>query len=74
MYWFAVAQYQQNDNTVPLPVFIDHCSLYLQVFIGHAESISQVYFAPDEETFISTGEAIFVWDFLAYHMERPILE
>jgi WD40 repeat protein len=45
-----------------------------QVFIGHAESISQVFFCPDKNTFISTGEAIFIWDFMANYMDTKKLE
>lgn len=58
-------------------LFIVLCFLFIplfQVFIGHAEAISQVYFTPDDQTFISTGEAIFIWDFLGGDREIKKLE
>ena len=37
---------------------------YVQVFIGHSDTISYVAFTPDMSALLSVGEAIFVWDFL----------
>ena len=45
--------------------------LFLQLFIGHAEKVSRVMFTPDNLSFISCGEAIFVWDFLAHRRAEP---
>ncbi|KAK2180206.1 hypothetical protein NP493_453g01010 [Ridgeia piscesae] len=43
-------------------------SLVSEVFIGHSENISSVMFSPDGLSVISSGEAIFLWDFLASPM------
>jgi len=39
--------------------------VWLKVFIGHSDSISNVIIMPDSKSVVSFGEAIFVWDFLA---------
>uniref|UniRef100_F6WAH4 WD repeat-containing protein 90 n=1 Tax=Xenopus tropicalis TaxID=8364 RepID=F6WAH4_XENTR len=36
-----------------------------QVFIGHSEAVQQVDFSPDQQSVISAGDAVFIWDFLA---------
>ncbi|KAM8961104.1 WD repeat-containing protein 90 [Pelodytes ibericus] len=36
-----------------------------QVFIGHSQAVQQVAFSPDQQYVISTGDAIFIWDFEA---------
>ncbi|PIO31188.1 hypothetical protein AB205_0180910, partial [Aquarana catesbeiana] len=36
-----------------------------EVFIGHSEPVQQVDFSPDQQTVISAGDAIFIWDFEA---------
>ncbi|KAM9292263.1 WD repeat-containing protein 90-like, partial [Gastrophryne carolinensis] len=36
-----------------------------QVFIGHSEPVQQLHFSPDQQTVISAGDAIFIWDFEA---------
>ncbi|XP_068121067.1 WD repeat-containing protein 90-like, partial [Hyperolius riggenbachi] len=36
-----------------------------QAFIGHSEAIQQLAFSPDQQTVISAGDAIFIWDFEA---------
>uniref|UniRef100_A0A3B4T9G9 WD repeat domain 90 n=1 Tax=Seriola dumerili TaxID=41447 RepID=A0A3B4T9G9_SERDU len=37
-----------------------------QMFIGHSQPICQVSFTPDQLGVVSVGDAIFLWDFLAY--------
>ncbi len=37
-----------------------------QIFVGHSEPINKVLFTPDYSTLITVGDALFVWDFLAY--------
>ncbi|XP_072312187.1 WD repeat-containing protein 90 [Eucyclogobius newberryi] len=39
-----------------------------QMFIGHSQPICQVGFTPDQQSVISVGDAIFIWDFLAGSM------
>ncbi|XP_063791127.1 WD repeat-containing protein 90 isoform X3 [Pseudophryne corroboree] len=36
-----------------------------QVFIGHSEPVQQVDFSPDQQSVITAGDAIFIWDFEA---------
>uniref|UniRef100_A0A3B4T934 WD repeat domain 90 n=1 Tax=Seriola dumerili TaxID=41447 RepID=A0A3B4T934_SERDU len=36
------------------------------MFIGHSQPICQVSFTPDQLGVVSVGDAIFLWDFLAY--------
>uniref|UniRef100_H2ZYH0 WD repeat domain 90 n=1 Tax=Latimeria chalumnae TaxID=7897 RepID=H2ZYH0_LATCH len=37
-----------------------------QVYIGHSESVRQVKFTSDQLSVVSIGDAVFIWDFLAY--------
>ncbi|XP_075035229.1 WD repeat-containing protein 90 isoform X1 [Mixophyes fleayi] len=36
-----------------------------QVFIGHSEPVQQVDFSPDQQSVITAGDAVFIWDFEA---------
>ncbi|XP_068438690.1 WD repeat-containing protein 90 [Clinocottus analis] len=40
-----------------------------QMFIGHSQPIRQVSFTPDQLGVVSVGDAIFLWDFLAYPVD-----
>ncbi|XP_059181241.1 WD repeat-containing protein 90 [Centropristis striata] len=40
-----------------------------QMFIGHSRPIRQVSFTPDQLGVVSVGDAIFLWDFLAYPVD-----
>ncbi|XP_068162338.1 WD repeat-containing protein 90 [Antennarius striatus] len=43
-----------------------HLGVNSQMFIGHSQPIRQVSFTPDQLSVVSVGDAIFIWDFLAY--------
>lgn len=40
-----------------------------QMFIGHSQPVRQVNFTPDQLGVVSVGDAIFLWDFLAYPVD-----
>ncbi|XP_025111591.1 WD repeat-containing protein 90-like isoform X3 [Pomacea canaliculata] len=46
-----------------------HLDINFQVFIGHSETASKVFFTPDERSIISAGEAVYIWNNLAV---RPV--
>jgi len=41
------------------------------VFIGHSENVSRILFTPDCRNLLSVGEALYLWDFLAYRPPSP---
>jgi len=42
-----------------------------QVFIGHSENVSRIIFTPDYKNLLSVGEALYLWDFMAYRPPSP---
>lgn len=42
-----------------------------QVFIGHSENVSKVIWTPDGKNVLSVGEAIYLWDFMAFRPPSP---
>lgn len=45
--------------------------VYMQVFIGHSENVSKVIWTPDGKNVLSVGEAIYLWDFMAFRPPSP---
>ncbi|XP_046861047.1 WD repeat-containing protein 90-like [Xenia sp. Carnegie-2017] len=55
-----------GDKLIKIWDYHMRMDLNFQVFIGHSNNISKVRFTPDLQALVSIGEAIFIWDFLAY--------
>ncbi|XP_064594375.1 WD repeat-containing protein 90-like isoform X2 [Liolophura sinensis] len=62
-----------GDRVVKIWDYNMNLDINFQVFIGHSEAINQVQFMPDGQSFLSAGEALYLWDFLADKQPTPYL-
>ncbi|ESP04065.1 hypothetical protein LOTGIDRAFT_230310 [Lottia gigantea] len=60
-----------GDKVIKIWDYEMKLDINFQVFIGHCEKINRILFTPDGIGFISVGEAIYIWDFLAFHKPPP---
>ncbi|XP_048238655.1 WD repeat-containing protein 90-like isoform X1 [Haliotis rufescens] len=60
-----------GDRVVKIWDYAINLDINFQVFIGHSENICRVLFTPDGEGFLSVGEAVYLWDFLAVRPPTP---
>ena len=54
-----------GDNSIKVWAYSTSLDLNFQVFVGHSEPVSQLLVTPNGARLISSGDAIFFWDFLA---------
>ncbi|KAK6171134.1 hypothetical protein SNE40_019389 [Patella caerulea] len=60
-----------GDKVIKIWDYDMKLDINFQVFIGHCEKINKILFTPDGIGFISVGEAIYLWDFLAFEKPKP---
>ncbi|WAQ96619.1 WDR90-like protein [Mya arenaria] len=60
-----------GDKTIKIWDYNMKHDVNFQVFIGHSENVSRIVFTPDSKSLLSVGEALYLWDFLAYRPPSP---
>ncbi|CAL1536659.1 unnamed protein product [Lymnaea stagnalis] len=63
-----------GDRTIKIWSYDLNLDINFQVFIGHSENVSKIHFTPDGLNLISSGEAIYFWDFLVKRPPTPPVE
>ncbi|XP_053384270.1 WD repeat-containing protein 90-like isoform X2 [Mercenaria mercenaria] len=60
-----------GDKVIKVWDYNMRLDINFQVFIGHSENVSRIIFTPDSKNLLSVGEALYLWDFLAYRPPSP---
>ncbi|KAK3091415.1 hypothetical protein FSP39_019740, partial [Pinctada imbricata] len=60
-----------GDKVIKIWDYAMKLDINFQVFIGHSENVSKLMWTPDGKSLLSVGEAIYVWDFMAYRPPSP---
>ncbi|KAK7003519.1 WD repeat-containing protein 90 [Biomphalaria glabrata] len=63
-----------GDKTIKIWDYELNLDINFQVFIGHSENVSRILFTPDGLNLISSGEAIYIWNFLVKRSATPPIE
>ncbi|XP_054570544.1 WD repeat-containing protein 90 [Eptesicus fuscus] len=59
------------DRAIKVWDYLTQSNPSCQVYIGHSEPVQAVAFTPDQQHFLSVGDAIFLWDILASPERSP---
>ncbi|XP_052262541.1 WD repeat-containing protein 90-like isoform X2 [Dreissena polymorpha] len=60
-----------GDKAIKIWDYSMKLDINFQLFIGHSENVSRLIFTPDSKNLLSVGEALYLWDFLAYRPPSP---
>ncbi|KAH9513092.1 WD repeat-containing protein 90 [Bulinus truncatus] len=60
-----------GDKTIRIWDYQLNLDINFQVFIGHSENVSRMLFTPDGLNLISSGEAVYIWNFLVKRPATP---